>query len=81
MIIHPELVMRLYNTLTQRVEELSFPSGEVKLYVCGVTPYDTSHLGHARVGVVYDTLRRYLESQGLRVRYVQNVTDIDEPLF
>ncbi len=73
--------MRLYNTLTQRVEELSFPSGEVKLYVCGVTPYDTSHLGHARVGVVYDTLRRYLESQGLRVRYVQNVTDIDEPLF
>lgn len=73
--------MRLYNTLSQRVEELTFPSGEVKLYVCGVTPYDTSHLGHARVGVVYDTLRRYLESQGLRVRYVQNVTDIDEPLF
>jgi L-cysteine:1D-myo-inositol 2-amino-2-deoxy-alpha-D-glucopyranoside ligase len=73
--------MQLYNTLSRRVEELNFPSGEVKLYVCGVTPYDTSHLGHARVGVVYDTLRRYLESQGLRVRYVQNVTDIDEPLF
>ncbi|MDP9316698.1 MAG: cysteine--tRNA ligase [Chloroflexota bacterium] len=73
--------MRLYNTLSRRVEELSFPSGEVKLYVCGVTPYDTSHLGHARVAVVYDTLRRYLEFRGLRVRYVQNVTDIDEPLF
>lgn len=73
--------MQLYNTLSRRVEELGFPSGEVKLYVCGVTPYDTSHLGHARVGVVYDTLRRYLESQGLRVRYVQNITDIDEPLF
>lgn len=73
--------MKLYNTLSQRVETLDFPSGEVRLYVCGVTPYDTSHLGHARVGIVYDTLRRYLESQSLRVRYVQNVTDIDEPLF
>jgi cysteinyl-tRNA synthetase len=73
--------MKLFNTLSQRVENLDFPSGEVKLYVCGVTPYDTSHLGHARVGVVYDTLRRYLEREGLRVRYVQNVTDIDDPLF
>lgn len=73
--------MRLYNTLTRRVEEIAFPSGVVRMYVCGVTPYDTSHLGHARVGVVYDTLVRYLRSQGLEVRYVQNVTDIDEPLF
>ncbi|HEX6287572.1 MAG TPA: cysteine--tRNA ligase [Herpetosiphonaceae bacterium] len=73
--------MRLYNTLSRRVEEAEFPSGVVKMYVCGITPYETSHLGHARVGVVYDTLRRYLEHQGLRVRYVQNVTDIDEPLF
>jgi cysteinyl-tRNA synthetase len=73
--------MKLYNTLSQRVEELSFPDGVVKLYVCGITPYDTSHLGHARVGVVYDTLRRYLTSQGLQVRYVQNITDIDDPLF
>ena len=73
--------MRLYNTLTRRVEDIDFPTGTVTMYVCGVTPYDTSHLGHARVGIVYDTLRRYLESQDLRVRYVQNVTDIDEPLF
>jgi cysteinyl-tRNA synthetase len=73
--------MRLYNTLSRRVEDLAFPDGVVRMYVCGITPYDTSHLGHARVGVVYDTLRRYLEHQGLRVRYVQNVTDIDEPLF
>ncbi|HEY0734779.1 MAG TPA: cysteine--tRNA ligase [Herpetosiphonaceae bacterium] len=73
--------MRLYNTLSRRVEDAEFPSGVVKMYVCGITPYDTSHLGHARVGVVYDTLRRYLQQQGLRVRYVQNVTDIDEPLF
>jgi L-cysteine:1D-myo-inositol 2-amino-2-deoxy-alpha-D-glucopyranoside ligase len=73
--------MRIYNTLSRRIEEADFPSGVVKMYVCGITPYDTSHLGHARVGVVYDTLRRYLQHQGLRVRYVQNVTDIDEPLF
>jgi cysteinyl-tRNA synthetase len=73
--------MRLYNTLTQRIEELEFPDGVVRMYVCGVTPYDTSHLGHARVGVVYDTLVRYLRGRGLEVRYVQNVTDIDEPLF
>lgn len=73
--------MRLYNTLSQQVEELTFADGVVKMYVCGITPYDTTHLGHARVSVVYDTLRRYLERQGLQVRYVQNVTDIDEPLF
>lgn len=73
--------MQLYNTLTQQVEPLRFPDNIVRMYVCGITPYDTSHLGHARVGVVYDTLRRYLESQGLTVRYVQNITDIDDPLF
>lgn len=73
--------MHLYNTLSRRVEALTFPTGVVRMYVCGVTPYDTSHLGHARVGVVYDTLVRYLRSQGLEVRYVQNVTDVDDPLF
>jgi L-cysteine:1D-myo-inositol 2-amino-2-deoxy-alpha-D-glucopyranoside ligase len=73
--------MQLFNTLSQSIEKLSFPDGVVRLYVCGITPYDTSHLGHARVSIVYDTLRRYLQSQGLQVRYVQNVTDIDDPLF
>jgi L-cysteine:1D-myo-inositol 2-amino-2-deoxy-alpha-D-glucopyranoside ligase len=73
--------MRLYDTLSQDCKDLTFPDGTVKMYVCGVTPYDTSHLGHARVGIVYDTLRRFLEWLGLRVRYVQNITDIDEPLF
>src|SRR4051794_6111115 len=73
--------MRLYDTLTEQIRELEFPDDVVRMYVCGVTPYDTSHLGHARVAVVYDTLRRFLEWTGRRVRYVQNVTDIDEPLF
>src|ERR671917_543570 len=73
--------MRLYNTLSQRVEPLDFPDGRVRMYVCGITPYDASHLGHARVAIVYDTLQRYLEYTGLEVQYVQNVTDIDDPLF
>jgi len=73
--------MRLYNTLSQQVERLEFPDGIVRMYVCGITPYDTSHLGHARIGIVYDTLRRFLEHAGCDVRYVQNVTDIDDPLF
>src|SRR6476646_1923057 len=73
--------MRLFDTLTASVKTLDFPDGTVKMYVGGVTPYDTSHLGHARVAVVYDTLRRFLEWTGLRVRYVQNITDIDDPLF
>ncbi len=73
--------MRLYDTLSQQETPLEFADGVVKMYVCGITPYDTSHLGHARVAVVYDTLRRFLEWTGLQVRYVQNITDIDDPLF
>jgi L-cysteine:1D-myo-inositol 2-amino-2-deoxy-alpha-D-glucopyranoside ligase len=73
--------MQLYDTLTQAPVPVEGAEGVVRMYVCGITPYDTSHMGHARVAVVFDTLRRYLEWTGLRVRYVQNVTDIDDPLF
>ena len=51
------------------------------LYVCGVTPYDSGHMGHAFTFSIFDVLVRYIESQGVRVKYVQNVTDIDDPLF
>ena len=51
------------------------------LYVCGVTPYDTTHLGHARTFLVFDVLVRYLEAKGRRVRYAQNVTDVDESIL
>ena len=51
------------------------------LYVCGVTPYDSGHMGHAFTFSMFDVLVRFLESEGTRVRYVQNVTDIDDPLF
>ena len=51
------------------------------MYVCGVTPYDTTHLGHARTFLVFDLLARLLEARGHRVRYAQNVTDIDESIL
>ncbi len=73
--------MRLFNTMTQRVAEFTAPDGHVRLYVCGVTPYDTAHLGHAFVFATFDTLVRFLRAQSLAVTYTQNVTDIDDPLF
>jgi L-cysteine:1D-myo-inositol 2-amino-2-deoxy-alpha-D-glucopyranoside ligase len=53
----------------------------VTLYVCGVTPYDTTHMGHARTFMVFDGLVRYLRWRGAEVQYCQNVTDVDDPLF
>jgi L-cysteine:1D-myo-inositol 2-amino-2-deoxy-alpha-D-glucopyranoside ligase len=53
----------------------------VRLYVCGITPYDSGHMGHAFTFCVFDTLVRAVEAAGARVRYVQNVTDVDDPLF
>jgi len=51
------------------------------VYVCGVTPYDSGHMGHAFTFCMFDVLVRFIESSGARVRYVQNVTDVDDPLF
>jgi L-cysteine:1D-myo-inositol 2-amino-2-deoxy-alpha-D-glucopyranoside ligase len=73
--------MRLFNTLTQQLESLRPLGDEVTLYVCGITPYDTTHLGHVSINVIYDTLIRFLQSQGRRVNYVQNVTDIDDDIL
>ncbi|HEV2404262.1 MAG TPA: cysteine--tRNA ligase [Ktedonobacterales bacterium] len=73
--------MRLFNTLSQRVEPLDPTGDAVTLYVCGITPYDTTHLGHAFINVIYDSLVRYLRWRGQAVRYVQNVTDIDDDIL
>ncbi len=73
--------MKLYNTLSRAKEEFSSPDGMVRLYVCGITPYDTTHLGHARTYVVFDVLNRLLRHHGYRVRYIQNITDIDESIL
>lgn len=73
--------MRIFNSQTQAIEELTPRGGEVTLYVCGITPYDTTHLGHAFTYTAYDQLIRYLELKGIAVRYAQNVTDIDDDIL
>ncbi|MDQ4078964.1 MAG: cysteine--tRNA ligase [Chloroflexota bacterium] len=73
--------MKLYNSLTRQVESFESLGNVVTIYVCGVTPYDTTHLGHAFTYVLFDALIRYLESRGYTVRYVQNVTDIDDDIL
>ncbi len=73
--------MRLFNTMTQETEPLRPLGDAVTLYVCGITPYDTTHLGHAFINVAYDTLIRFLRYQGQPVTYVQNVTDIDDDVL
>ncbi len=72
--------LRMYNTFSKKEETLEL--GEVvKIYVCGITAYDYSHIGHARSSVVFDTLRRYLEFLGKKVIYVQNFTDVDDKII
>src|SRR5438046_3560707 len=74
--------LRVRDTLTQR--NVSFaPRGRkpLTLYVCGVTPYDSGHMGHAFTFAIFDVLVRFLEASGVRVKYVQNITDVDDPLF
>lgn len=73
--------MKLYNSLTKKVEEFLPHKDEVSIYVCGITPYDTTHLGHAFTYASVDLLIRYLELRGLKVKYVQNVTDIDDDII
>ena len=73
--------MNLYNTQTKQIEQFRLPDRPITLYVCGITPYDTTHLGHAFTYVVNDILIRYLEYRGHTVRYVQNVTDIDDDIL
>ena len=73
--------MRLYSTESARVESLAEASAPVRVYVCGITPYDTTHLGHAFTYVVFDVLVRVLRAAGPRVRYVQNVTDVDDDIL
>jgi cysteinyl-tRNA synthetase len=71
--------VRLYNTRTRGVEEfVPLRGDEVRIYVCGLTPSAQAHLGHARSFLFFDVLRRYLTHRGYRVKYVQNVTDIDD---
>ena len=74
--------MKLYNTLTRKKEEfIPITPGEVKMYVCGPTVYNFFHIGNGRTFIVFDTIRRYLEYRGYKVKFVQNFTDIDDKMI
>ncbi|MBY4754372.1 cysteine--tRNA ligase [Burkholderia dolosa] len=74
--------LRIYNTLA-RDKQVFVPrrSGEVRMYVCGITVYDYCHVGHARMLVVFDLVQRWLRAIGYRVTYVRNITDIDDKII
>ncbi|MGH7334801.1 MAG: cysteine--tRNA ligase [Candidatus Rokuibacteriota bacterium] len=74
--------MKVYNTLTRRKEELTpITPGQIGMYVCGVTVYDLSHIGHARSAIAFDVIRRYLTFAGYRVHFVRNYTDVDDRII
>lgn len=74
--------MKIYNTLTRKKEEfVPIREGEVSIYVCGPTVYNFFHIGNARPFVVFDTLRKYMEYRGYKVKFVQNFTDVDDKII
>jgi L-cysteine:1D-myo-inositol 2-amino-2-deoxy-alpha-D-glucopyranoside ligase len=73
--------MELYNTLTRQISPFTLSGDTITIYVCGITPYDTTHLGHAFTYATADVLIRYLEYSGHQATYVQNVTDIDDDIL
>ena len=73
--------MNLYDSLSEQKRELTPSDGTVKMYVCGVTPYASTHVGHAMRAVVFDVLRRYLDYRGYQVKHVENFTDIDDKMI
>ena len=73
--------LRVHDTATDGLILVEPPDGTARLYVCGITPYDATHLGHAATYLAFDTLVRVWLDHGLDVQYVQNVTDIDDPLL
>ncbi|TQS29621.1 cysteine--1-D-myo-inosityl 2-amino-2-deoxy-alpha-D-glucopyranoside ligase [Microbispora sp. KK1-11] len=76
----PGLPLRLYDTAAREVRETA-PSGEARLYVCGITPYDATHLGHANTYLAFDLVNRVWRDAGHDVHYTQNATDVDDPLL
>lgn len=76
------MALQVYNSLSRSKEEFApLVEGEVSMYVCGVTPYDHAHMGHARAAVTFDVVRRFLEFKGYEVRFLTNFTDIDDKII
>ena len=75
-------MLKIYNSLTRSKQDfVPITPGKVRMYVCGMTVYDYCHLGHARVMVAFDLVRRWLRASGLAVNYVRNITDIDDKII
>jgi len=72
--------LKIFDTLSVKEKELD-TSGQVRIYVCGVTVYDESHIGHARTIIIFDSLRRLLGSHGIKVKFIQNFTDVDDKII
>ncbi|MDF2422546.1 MAG: cysteine--tRNA ligase [Nitrosopumilus sp.] len=72
--------MKIQDTLSNIEQELDI-SKNVKIYLCGVTVYDESHIGHARTIIVFDVLRKYLENKGIGIELIQNFTDVDDKII
>jgi L-cysteine:1D-myo-inositol 2-amino-2-deoxy-alpha-D-glucopyranoside ligase len=75
---HP---LQAFDTATQQLVPIGPETGTARMYVCGITPYDATHIGHANTYVAFDLLNRIWRDRGLEVNHVQNVTDIDDPLL
>src|ERR1700758_1653029 len=76
------MALRLFNTMSARVEEFRpIQPGEVRMYACGPTVYDYGHIGNFRTFIAVDVLQRYLKQSGYRVRYVMNITDVDDKII
>ena len=75
-------MLKIFNTLTRQKEEFKpIHAGEVGMYVCGITVYDLCHIGHGRTFVAFDVVARYLRFLGYKLKYVRNITDIDDKVI
>ena len=75
-------MLKIFNTLTRQKEEFKpIHAGEVGMYVCGITVYDLCHIGHGRTFVAFDVVARYLRFLGYKLKYVRNITDIDDKII
>ena len=76
------MTIKLYNTAARQKEDfVPLVEGKAGIYVCGVTVYDHSHIGHARSAIVFDVLVRYFRARGIDVTYVRNFTDVDDKII
>ena len=73
--------LRLYDSANQTIAPVEVAGDTATMYVCGITPYDSTHLGHAATYLTFDLIYRAFLDAGKKVHYVQNITDVDDPLF